>query len=131
MPGMKQKILTLLLLCSFQFLYVEWAGDNRLFMFQLIGSIVGNIPSDPFMLLHPAILIPLAGMIMLLITLFRRGSAKWLTLIGLACLGLLVAFLLFIAVVDMNVRMLLSQLPFIVMGVWIVVNERARSRRRR
>lgn len=95
-------------------------------MFQIIGSIAGNLPSDPFMLLHPAILIPLVGVLMLLTTLFRKGPSKWLTLLGLTCLGMLVVFLLFIALVGMNLKMLLSQLPFMIIAVCMVVNERKR-----
>ena len=118
---MKQKIFNSLLIVSSLLGYLEWGGNNHILLFQSEAEIFSKLLSDPKSVIHPLILMPLAGQILLLITLFQKTPNKILTYIAIGCLGLLLGFMLFIGIIDLNIKIITSTIPFLVLAVCTIL----------
>ena len=90
---MKSKIVNLLLIVTSLFGYLEWSGNNHLFLFQAEMEIISKIFKDPMSMLHPFIVLPLLGQIVLFITLFQKKPSKFWTYLGMASIGILLFFM--------------------------------------
>lgn len=115
-----KKLLNLLLFLSFLFGYLEWSGGSHGFVFQLEAELFRKAAGNPLSVSHPLILIPLAGQLMLLYTLFQPQPGRWPTLIALASLSILPLFLLLIGLISANTRITLSTLPFLITGLFVL-----------
>ncbi|MFM2213174.1 MAG: hypothetical protein RL427_437 [Bacteroidota bacterium] len=115
-----KKLLNLLVVLSFQIGYLAWGNGKNLFVFQGEIELFKKAVNHPLTLLHPIIIIPLLGQLLLLLTLFQKEPGKTLSFIGLACLGLLMLLLLFIGVSVPDVKILISALPFITCSVLLL-----------
>lgn len=115
----KRKILNLLLVLSFQVGYLEWGGSNSSFIFRAEWDIIRKAASAPEAFLHPFILIPLCGLLLLLVTLFQKDPSRKLTLAGLACLSVLMLFLFFIGVIALNAKIVCAAIPFLIAGFFV------------
>lgn len=71
---MKAKILNLLLILTSLIGYLEWGKDASVFFFQAEAQILSKLFTDTQSVLHPLILLPLAGQLLLLITLFQKNK---------------------------------------------------------
>lgn len=112
----KSKLLNALLILTSLFGFLEWGGGNHLFLFQAEGEVMSKLISDPASVLHPLTILPMVGQILLLITLFQKKPGKILTYIGLACLGILLAFMFVVGAISFNVKIMLSVIPFLVLA---------------
>jgi hypothetical protein len=122
---MKLKFLNLALILTSFLGYLEWGGQHRMFLFQLEGEILSKFFSDPMSVMHPFVVLPLIGQLLLLFTLFQHRPNKILTYIGIGCIGILLAFLLlFIGIMSLQYKTLLSTLPFLVLAVWTIRENR-------
>lgn len=117
---MKSKILSSLLIISSLFGYLEWGENKRAFLIQVEFEIFSKIMYDAGTLLHPLILIPLLGQILLLLTLFQKNPNKTITFIGIGCIGIIMAMLFLIACLNINYLMLLATIPFLVISVFTI-----------
>ncbi|MBK8348533.1 MAG: hypothetical protein IPL08_13300 [Saprospiraceae bacterium] len=114
---MKNKILTFLLILTSLIGYLEWSGDNHTFLFQAEVEIVHKLFTNPSSVVHPFILLPLIGQILLFITLFQKPPSKILTYISIGGLGMLLGFMFIIGLISLNFKILLSSIPFIIVAV--------------
>lgn len=114
---MKSKFLNALLLVTSLLGYLEWSGDSHTFLFQAEAEIIFKIFTNPSSIIHPFILLPLLGQILLLITLFRKATNKTLTYIGIGCLGILLGFMFIIGLISLNLKIIISTIPFIIISV--------------
>jgi hypothetical protein len=121
---MKSKILNLGLILTSLFGYLEWGSGNHAFLFQAEWELLGKLFTDPVSVIHPFTLLPLAGQLILLFTLFQRTPGKWLTLTGLACISILLVFMFLVGVMALSWKIVLSTLPFLLVGVWVVLHHR-------
>lgn len=121
---MNKKLLNILLLVTFHLGYLEWGKDQSLFIFQAEQEIFSKATTDFKNVLHPLILIPSIGLMLLLITLFQSNPGRKLTLTGLACLSIFMVLLFFIGLLGLNFKILLSTIPFIITGSIIIFNKR-------
>ncbi len=124
---MKLKVLIILAILSSLFGYLEWGGENYSFLYQIEFDILGKLFSDPASVIHPFIIIPLIGQVLLLISLFQKEPNSILVYSGLGCLTLLLGFMLFIGALGTNLKIILSTLPFLVLSVLIVLEIRKRK----
>lgn len=113
---MNGKILNMCALLASLFGYLEWGGGHAMFLFQAEAEVLSKLFTAPSEVLHPLTLLPLAGQIALLATLFQARPGKWLTLAGLLALGLLLGLMFFIGLIDGNMAILGSTLPFLVVA---------------
>lgn len=114
---MKSKILNFLLILFSLFGYLEWSGNNHLFLFEAEIEIFSKLFTSPISVLHPFIVLPIAAQFILLFTLFRNKPSKKLTYISMFGLGILFLFMLFIGIISLNYKIALSTLPFIVVSI--------------
>ncbi len=110
---MKSKILNFLLIISSLFGYLEWGGGNHMFLFIAEKEIVTKLFIDPKSVIHPFILFPLIGQVLLMISLFQKKPSKKLTYIGMSMLGVLLLFMLFIGLLGSNLKIICSTIPFL------------------
>jgi cobalamin biosynthesis protein CobD/CbiB len=121
---MKRKLLNLCLILTSLLGYLEWGGDNKMFLFQGELDVLAKLFKDPVAAAHPLTLMPLFGQILLLFTLFQREPSKILTFIGLGCLSLLLLFMFLIGLLSLNLKILLSTIPFIMTGIVVILSLR-------
>jgi hypothetical protein len=127
-PVMKSKLLNLVLIITSLLGYLEWGGGNASFLFQAEGEVLSKMFSDPSSVLHPFIVFPMLAQLLLVITLFQHHPSKWLTYISIGGLGLLLGFMLVIGLISLNLKIILSVIPFLVTAVLAVIHYRkARS----
>lgn len=116
MDKMKGKILNLSLILTSLLGFLEWGTDRKQFLFQAEADIVSKLFTDPMSVIHPLTILPLAGQILLLITLFQPKPNKVLTYFGMGGLGTLLGILFIVGLIDLNYKIFLSTVPF-----WTVV----------
>jgi hypothetical protein len=110
---MKRRLLNGLLIITSLLGYLEWGGNQHSFLFEVEATFFSKLLTDPISVLHPFTLLPLAGQIILLITLFQKTPNRLLTYIGMIGLGLLLGFMFVIALLSTNYKILLSTIPFL------------------
>ena len=114
---MKLKLLNTLLILTSLLGYLQWGQNKHLFLFQAEMDIFKKFLSDPLSVLHPFILLPFAGQIILFITLFLKKPNPILTYTGIASLSLLLGFMFVIGCMILNIKMIFFALPFLIMTV--------------
>lgn len=110
---MKTKLLHAGLILSSLFGYLEWGAGRHQFLFQAEAEVLRKLFSDPVSALHPLTLLPLAGQLILLITLFQHKPGKVFSLLGIGGLALLLLLLLVIGILARNPVQIGATLPFL------------------
>lgn len=117
---MHSKILNTLLVLSSLIGYLEWSGNNHLFIVEAEREIILKLFTDPNSIIHPLIILPIGGQILLLLTLFQKKPNKIMTYISIAMLGCLLYLMLFIGIISLNYKIIISTLPFLFISIAIV-----------
>lgn len=117
------RLINISLLLSFSVCYLEWPNNSD-FMFQLQYAVFA---SDDFIgaFTHPAVIAPLLGQIFILISLFKRKPDKRLTLNGMILLGLLVLLFLAIGLMNFNLKIILSTIPFFLTSAYFLYKRKS------
>jgi len=113
---MKSKFLNFLIILTSLLGFLEWGKDKRLFLFQAEAQIISKLFTNPASAIHPLTIAPLVGQIMLLITLFQKTPNKILTFISIGALGVLLGLMFFIGLISLNLKILLSTIPFLIVA---------------
>ncbi|WP_353077563.1 hypothetical protein [Flavobacterium sp.] len=121
---MKSKTLNFLLIIFSLFGYLEWSGNNHLFLFEAEIEIFSKLFTSPISVLHPFIILPVISQFLLLFTLFQNKPSKKLTYISIFGLGILFLFMLFIGIISLNYKIALSTIPFIVVSIVTMLHHR-------
>ena len=119
------KILILSLILTSLLGYLEWGTDQQMFLLQGEADILVKLFRDPASVLHPFILLPLFGQVLLLIALFQNPPRKWLIYTGMSFIGLLLLLILVVGLLAGNVKTILSALPFLFFSGWMVKSLRS------
>ena len=110
---MKGKILNLLLLITSLIGYLEWGSGNHSFLFQVEAEVISKLITNAKSVIHPFTLLPLAGQLLLIITLFQKTPGRYLTYLGIAGIGILLILMFAIGLMGLNFKIVLSTLPFL------------------
>ena len=121
---MKLRILNLMILLSSFFGYLEWGKNQKLFLFQAEFDILKKIFSDLNSVLHPLIILPLIAQLILLITIFQKHPSVKLTWIGIIGLAILFLLMFFIGCISLNLKIVFSTLPFIILSLIFIFRKR-------
>lgn len=122
-----KKILNLLLLLSSLFGYLEWGTGQHAFLFQAEMDIFIKAQNDTESLMHPFVVLPLIGQLLLLFTLFQKTPSKKLTYTGLILLSTIMLMLLLVGSLSMNMKVLGSIIPFFAVAILIIKTYRKRE----
>ncbi len=125
---MKQKAFNIALFIFSLLGYLEWGKSSSIFLYQAEMEILSKIFTNPASIVHPFILIPLLGQVILLFTLFQKQPTKLLTFIGLFSIAMLFMFMLFIGIISKNYKITLSTIPFLVTAVLIILDYRNKNK---
>lgn len=121
---MKSKILNFLLIIFSLIGYLEWSGNQHIFLFEAEIEIFSKLFTSPISVLHPFIILPIISQFLLLFTLFQKKPSKKLTYISIFCLGILLGFMLIIGIISLNYKIALSTIPFIVVSLVTMLHHR-------
>ena len=119
-----KKVLNISLLLFFMIGYLEWGQSESTFIYHAELDVLSKMVSDPISVMHPLIIAPFAGQVLLLLTLFQQTPGRMMTLMGLACLGSLIIVLFLIGSMSLNFKMIASTLPFIITGILVLFSHR-------
>ena len=121
---MNTKILNFLLIITSLCGYLEWSGNNHIFLFNAEIEIISKLLTDPISVVHPFTILPIIGQTLLLITLFQKYPSKILTFISIGGLGLLLGFMCIIGLISLKFKIIISTIPFIIVSVLTIINYR-------
>ena len=124
---MKNSQLKILLLISTFIGYLEWGTDQSSFIVQSEWEVLKKVPEDPLSLLHPFILLPVAGQLLLLFDIIKKNNGKKLSVIAIVLMSLLYLMILFIGLLDMNFKKILSALPFFILSFVIIRSKNTKT----
>lgn len=124
---MKNSQLKILLLISTFIGYLEWGTDQSSFIVQSEWEVLKKVPEDPLSLLHPFILLPVAGQLLLLFDIIKKNKGKKLSVIAIVLMSLLYLMILFIGLLDMNFKKILSALPFFILSFVIIRSKKTKT----
>jgi hypothetical protein len=113
---MRLKVLNLSVVLASLVGYLEWGGGHSVFLFQAEADLFAKALGDPAAVMHPFTVLPVLGQLLLVFTLFQKTPGKAVTYAGIGGVGLLLVLMFVIGVIDTNVRVLLSTVPFLVMA---------------
>lgn len=119
---MKQKYFNLAVAITSLLGYLEWSGDSKMFLFQMELEVITKLITDPTSVIHPFIIIPMLGQLLLIFTFFQKTPNKILTYLSIGGLGFLLGFMFLIGILGMNIKILLSTLPFIISTIFAIRN---------
>lgn len=119
---MKFRILIISLLITSLFCYLEWGNNQSAFLFQAEGEIIYKLISSPYSIIHPFILIPLAGQLILVSALLQKEPNKNLIYTGIISLTLLIGFVFIIGIGVLNFKIIFSIIPYII-SVFLTIRQ--------
>lgn len=124
---MKAKTLNLLLILSSLVGYLEWGKGHHSFLFQAEAEVLSKLFSDPMSAIHPFTILPIVGQLILLATLFQKNPSKILTFCGMGGIGLLLVLMFAIGIMGVNVKIIVSTLPFLVISILTIQHHRKKK----
>ena len=116
---MIKKLIVILIITSLVG-YLEWGGNNKMFVAEGELDILHKLFQDPLSVIHPFTLLPLLGQLFLLITLLQKRPKKWMILTGITGIGLLYLMILITGIFSKNPRIIISSLPFLLASAWMI-----------
>lgn len=116
-----KKIAIFATLASFLICYLEWPPNNSAFVFEMAYMLLAQKTSDASTMLHPMVLAPFVGWLLLVFSLFQKEPNKRLVYAGIAMMAILAVLLFAIGLMGKNVKITLFALPFILSGTWCVL----------
>jgi hypothetical protein len=121
-----KRIINVCLFISFLFCYLEWGAGNSDFIFQMEYDVFAKSLQGTSVL-HPLIILPFLGQLILLFTIFQKIPNKKLTLISICLLGTLVLMILLVGMLALNLRIIGSTIPFIAVAIFWFLNQRRKK----
>lgn len=92
--------------------YLEW-GKQSEFIFEIEYDLLFKMNASPEAFLHPFIILPLLGQIILLVSFLVPKPKFWLVLLASTGIALLFLMLLLIGLLNWNPKISLFALPFL------------------
>jgi len=123
----KERILSVLLILTSLFGYLEWGQGQQLFLIQAEGEILVKLWTEPKSVLHPLILMPLMGQILLAVSIFQKTPSRILIYLGTGSLSLLIGLMFFIGMISLNLKILFSTIPFLLLTVYTLIHFRKKA----
>ena len=113
---MKSKLFSILLLITSLLGYLEWSGNNNIFLYQAEIEVLQKLFTKPISILHPFTILPILGQLCLIVTIFQSKPNKTLTFLGIGALGILIVFMFLVGIMAFNYKIIISTIPFILLS---------------
>jgi hypothetical protein len=114
---MKSKLFSFLLLITSLIGYLEWSGNNQIFLYQAEIEVLQKLFTNPISILHPFTILPILGQLCLIVTIFRSKPNKTLTFLGIGAIGTLMVFMFLVGIMALNYKIIISTIPFILLSI--------------
>lgn len=113
-----KKLINLGLFLSFFLCYLEWGGGQSIFIAQAAYELVfvQGLSWNWNTALHPVILSAILGLLALLYSAVVNKPIPWVNVLGVTLLSAVVLLFFLVGVLNLNVRMIGSNLPFLVLA---------------
>ncbi|MDF1699458.1 MAG: hypothetical protein P1U56_26635 [Saprospiraceae bacterium] len=125
---MKTKVLNLLLVLFSLVGYLEWGEHSSSFLFEVEIVVLKEAFSNLGSIVHPLIILPLLGQVLLAYTAFQIRPNKIVIYLGIGCIALLFGFVFVIGIISSNFKILLSTLPFLLTSIVTIVYHQRKSK---
>lgn len=123
-----KKLINLGLFLSFFLCYLEWGGGQSIFIAQTAYELIFVQGFSWNTAFHPVILSAIVGLLILLYAAIVRNPNRWVNILGVVLLSAVVFIFFLAGVLSGNLRMIGSNLPFLVLaGVFFVLGYRERK----
>jgi predicted membrane channel-forming protein YqfA (hemolysin III family) len=99
---------------------MEWGKTNTAFVFETEYYLFVKTTDTRSSFTHPLILIPLLGQLCILFSLFSKRRSKILVFAGMILMSVLVLFIFLAGILSLNVKMISSCLPFILLSIALI-----------
>jgi hypothetical protein len=93
--------------------YLEWGQGQQTFLFSVEYDVLITMFHNPTSILHPFVILPLFGHIILIATSFQRNPPRLYTYVGMGCISVLLFMMFFVGCLSMNIKIILSTMPFL------------------
>ncbi len=99
--------------------YLRWGGGSQsAFLFEMEGTILEKLTTAPQSVLHPFVILPLSGQLLLIGNTLLPRPRPGILLAGMALLGSLLSFILFAGILGQDPAVAGSCIPFLTVAVW-------------
>jgi hypothetical protein len=123
-----KKLINLGLFLSFFLCYLEWGGGHSIFIAQTVYELIFVQGLSWNTAFHPVILSAIVGLLILLYAVIVRKHNRWVNVLGVVLLSAVVFIFFLAGALSGNLRMIGSNLPFLVLaGVFFVRGYRERK----
>jgi hypothetical protein len=110
---MKSKLFSFLLLITSLIGYLEWSGNNHIFLYQAEIEVLQKLFTKPIPILHPFTILPILGQLCLIASIFQSKPNKKLIYFSILALGILLVFMFIVGIIALNYKIIISTIPFI------------------
>jgi hypothetical protein len=114
-----KKLANVALLLSSLIGYLEWSNNKR-YVFSLEAELFVKALQSGKDVVHPFIIIPLIGQLLIVFTLFQKEPSRVLSLLSVGCIGIIMLLLLVIGLLVTNFKIILFAMPFLFTAIWVV-----------
>jgi hypothetical protein len=97
--------------------YLAWGNNQHVFLYQVEWDIISKLVSDPSSVMHPLVLLPLLGQLLLMITVFSKHPGKIVLLTGLGCIAILFLMMLLVGLLSSNMKIILFSIPYLIVAL--------------
>ncbi|NHM07042.1 hypothetical protein G4D82_07395 [Flavobacterium sp. CYK-4] len=126
---MKNKWPDILVILTSFMVYLEWGTNQHCFLFQAEKEILNKLFINPMAVLHPLTIIPMLSQLSLLINLTLEKTNKVLVIIGISGLAILIYFIFLVGILAVNIKIVLSTLPFLIASTIAIGHYKRRFRK--
>jgi hypothetical protein len=117
---MKSKLFSILLLITSLIGYLEWSGNNHIFLYQAEIEVLQKLFTNPISILHPFTILPILGQLCLIVTIFQRKPNKKLIYFSILAFGMLLVFMFIVGIMALNYKIIISTIPFILISFFAI-----------
>lgn len=110
--------------------YLEWSGNNHIFLYEAEAEILSKLFINPISVFHPLTILPIIGQLFLVISLLQKEPNKIISLIGISGLGLLLGFMFIVGLFTFNFKIIASTVPFISMSIYTIMYYKKENQQR-
>ena len=115
---LRMRLILFFLIITPLFCYLEWGGGQSSFLYEIEWQLLSFQSRDGSSLTHPLVLLPVAGQLVLLVNLFRPKPSRKAGIVGILLIAPLLLMILLSGALSLNMRILLSVVPFLAAVVW-------------
>ena len=104
--------------------YLEWGNENHAFLLEIELELWKKGLKNPNEILHPFIILPFSGQLILMFTLFKKDPKIRMIQFGALLIALLIFFIFLSGLLSKNLKMILFSLPYLAFCVLVFLKRK-------